>query len=95
MKTTRNIKETHKMNQLKKLWSIFYNYHLEWNPKADLEEWDIVFCDFLIKPDEVLEYWDHLASYDGDRALTNSGYDKDWNIKLDDLEKKSQVDTPN
>lgn len=45
MKTTRNIKETHKMNQLKAM-EHFYNYHLEWNPKADLEEWDIVFVIF-------------------------------------------------
>ena len=87
--------ETKKMKQLIKLWKLFLNYHFDFDPNLDLEEWDIVFCDFLIKPDEVLEYWDHLASYDGDRALTNSGYDKDWNIKLDDLEKKSQVDTPN
>ena len=72
----------------------FFNYHLEWD-QSRFRRMGYSFCDFLIKPDEVLEYWEHLTSYDGDRALTDSVYDKDWNIKLDDLEKKSQVDTPN
>ena len=87
--------ETKKMKQLIKLWKLFLNYHFDFDTNLDLEEWDEVFREFLKKPDEVLEYWDHLASYNGDRAFADKKYDKDWNIKCDDLEKKSQVDIPN
>ena len=87
--------KTKEMKQLLNLWDLFWNYHIEWDPKANLEDWDIVFRDFLIKPDEVLEYWEHKASYDGAKAIMSPTYDNDYNIKLDDLEKKSQVDTPN
>ena len=58
--------ETKKMKKLIKLWKLFLNYHFDFDPNLDLEEWDEVFREFLKKPDEVLKHWDDLAGYDID-----------------------------
>ena len=80
--------------QLQLLWSLYLNHYYEVDPKLTLEDWDHVFDDFLEKPEETLEYWQHLTNYDPPMHQGQEKYDQydhEWEVKLNKLVEKLPI----